>query len=223
MITLDHTAQAVPAVELAGNDTIAPGSVSVIGPAATQSFAAGQKVVLEVAGRTLELTTVDPVAGVQAPGTYLDAADIAGFGGKPATMRLYGWPDRRRKWFSRAGVLVWLPGLVGLILAAFGLVYLASTAENDRAAVADAAKDVQVWLLQRPAARAALAQRCLDGLAGRELPADVRIAGVRCRPPDSPWYADKDTAALITAVGGLMTAALGFVAAWTKLTFGQSP
>jgi len=234
MITLTQAAQDVPDVEVAGKGALAAGSVFVLkvqsGETPTQYLAAGQQVVLEVAGQRLELTTTDAPDSVEEEGTYLSSGDVAGLGGKPAKMRLYGWQDRRRKSLSGAGVLVWLPGLVGLVLAVLGLIFLASTAPTDRAAVADAAKDLQAWIVnppatapRSPAARVALAQRCLDGLAGRKIPANVKIDAIECKPAQPSGLHNKENAALVATVGGVITAALGLVAAATKLTFGHSP
>jgi hypothetical protein len=145
-------------------------------------------------------------------------------------MRLYGWPDRRRKLFSLAGILVWVPASVGLILAVAGVLFLSATSGTDRASVADTAKDIQAWVVNPPpgaprstVVRVALAARCLDGLAGRQIPSDVQINGVSCSPAQPTGFKNKDNAAIITTIGGVITATLGLVAGLTKLTFGHNP
>jgi len=234
MIELTDTAQPVGNVDAvppaasfsAGSVYVAAGTPG----ATTQNVASGKKAVLEVDGRKLEVTTTGYSGTVTQPGAYLSLADAGNDVGKPGSMRLYAWGDRLGKWFSRAGVLVWAPALVGVLLAVSGFVFLNASSPTDRATVADTAKDLQRWVISPPPsapsalpARILLASRCLDGLAGRSIPSDVRIAGISCKPASLSWFQDKDHAALITLIGGGITAGLGLIASFGKLGFGRHP
>jgi hypothetical protein len=233
MIILTKDLQDVPDVDVAGANAVALGHAYVADQqegAVAQVVPSGKRAVLEAGGRTLEVTTSGYTGHVGAAGTYLNAADAAGIAGATARMRLYGWVDRRRKLGSVAGVLIWLPGLVGLVVAVFGVVFLSSTTPSTAASTADTAKDIQAWVVSPPAsapgslaARIALASRCLDGLAGRSIPSSVQLQGVQCTPVQPSWFNDKNNAAIITTIGGAITATLGLIAALSKLTFGHSP
>jgi hypothetical protein len=234
MIDLTHTGQTVPGIDaVPAAASFAEGSVYVAdggAGAVAQVVTSGQKAVVEVNGRKLELTTSGYQGTVTQPGTYVKAADAGDDVGKAGKIRLYGWGDRLHKWFSRTGVLVWAPALVGVLLAVSGFVFLNATSPADRATVADTAKDLQRWVISPPPSappalpeRILLASRCLDGLAGRSIPADVQIPRIQCQPASPSWFDDKDNAALIALIGGAITAGLGLIASVGKLRFGQKP
>jgi hypothetical protein len=226
MITLTGQPQQVPDVELAGDASLQPRSVHVADGedgAVTQVVESGQKVVLKAGSRKLEVTTSGYTGEVSQPGTYLTAADGAGLFGAAATLRRYGWGDRLGKFFSIAGMLVWVPGVVGLALAVSGAVFLSAKPPTDRAAIVDAAKEVQAWVAVAPEDRIAIGGQCLDGLAGRDIPDDVEVDGVECEPAQPGWFEDESNAALVATIGGLITAVAGLFSSLGKLTFGNTP
>ena len=226
MITLTGQPQPVPDVELAGDAALPPRSVHVAdgeSGAVAQIVESGRKVVLEAGSRKLEVTTSGYTGEVSEPGTYLTAPDGVGLFGAAATLRSYGWGDRLGKVFSVPGMLVWVPGVVGLALAVFGAVFLSAKPPTDRAAVADAAKEVQAWVAVSPEDRTAIARQCLDGLAGRDIPDDVAVEGVECEPSKPGWFEDESNAALVATIGGLITAMASLFSSLGKLTFGNMP
>jgi hypothetical protein len=163
-------------------------------------------------------------------GTYLNPADAGGLIGESAKLRLYGWTDRRRKVFSGGGVLIWLPGLVGLLLVVAGVVFLSAKAPIDPAAVARAANDLEVWDINppssapaSPSARIALTDMCLDGLAGQHIPAGVRVDGIECNRSQPSWIENKDHAPVVATIGGAIAAVLALGTAARGLRFGHAP
>jgi hypothetical protein len=231
VISLTKKAQDVPDVE--PTNALAAGAVFVMdcdGGKLTQVVEKDQRVVLEVAGKKLELTTADATGATGGPASYVSAADGAALGGNPAKMRLYGGRDRWRKSRSLPGLLVWAPAFVGAFLAFAGVIFLGAKSPIDPSTVADTAKDVQAWVLKPPAgappsatARLVVAERCLDGLAGRPISPDIKIPGVKCTPNKPSWFKNQDHAALVTAVGGVITTVLGAIGALRKLRFGSTP
>lgn len=198
-----------------------------------------------VGGGHLELKTVEDVRGrVTAEGTYVSSADMASLGDRVAepTLRRYGLRDTLAKTKSKAGIVLILVTLVGLLAAIYGLVVAiegesgttpASVAERSEALVAWVAKPSETLERNAPpgtvvSARAdierreAAADQCLTVLRGGEGQVS-QVAGVKCTANQVVWWKDKDLAALVATIAGALATILGVFGVLAKFGFRKSP
>lgn len=209
-------------------------------------YKGGEEGVLETTnGGRLELKTTEDARGqVTAEGTYLSSADMAALGSDVAgpTLRRYGLMDTLAKTRSKAGVVLILVTLIGLLAAIFGLVVAikgesattpASAAERSEALIAWVAKpsetlerssspDAVVSVREDIERRHAAADRCLTVLRGGEGQVS-QVAGVKCTANDVVWWKDKDLAALVATIAGALATILGVFGVLAKFGFRKSP
>lgn len=237
------------APQLFENPELAEGVVYVAveeGAGFRSRYKGGEEGVLETAaGGRLELKTAEKVRSkVTDEGTYLSPKDMTSLDSKVdgPTLRRYGLGDTLAKAESKAGVLLILATVIGLIAAIFGLVVAiegesgttpASVAERSQALIAWVAEpsdmlernvppETVVSVRESIDRRQAVADRCLTVLRGGEGQVS-QVAGVKCTTNDVPWWKDKDLAALAAVIAGALGTFLGMFGVLTKFGFRRSP
>jgi hypothetical protein len=245
VIELDKNPTSVPPIRI--GTTVPAGNVFVATAEDGEfpgQLPGGKPAVLEIGGSSLELKTMASLRSAPtAPGTYLhetDADRLEGAQGSP-TIRKYRLRDTAEKAWSRAGAILLIVTLLGLLSAGAAL-FLAIEGESPTSAtaIAERSQTLVSWAAEPAdrleggdekevaAARRALhrreatAQRCLRSLAGGEA-IDVKPGGVSCETKSPPFWKDKDKGALLGLVIGLLTTLLGLFAVGEKFGFGKSP
>lgn len=185
---------------------------------------------LETAGGRRELLTTASYQGEPGgPGTYIATDDYLALGVRDEpTLRVYGKADSWRKRQTRAGLVVQAPAIIDFLAALVG-VYFAAFGDSGTSAVmvADRGQAVVGWISASNnqgqfRRRAAQASRCFAQLAGQETPKPV-VSKISCTADSLPWWRSPNTAAWVTIIVGLLTAAITLIATQGEFGFQQSP
>lgn len=236
MIDLEGDPQEVPRIER--SDQVDPGKVYVLveveGEGVPQ-LKDGDRVVLETeGGGRRELKTVAKASGPMEDGTYLNDVDFVALGGevdKPTLRRYRRFKDAWKKARSKKGTLLLTTTGLGLLVVAAGL-WFAIVAESgtSTAAVTERAQSLLQWAAAPAgaaaggvaASREARAQQCLIAMRGGEAEVE-RVHGVECKTESPSFFHDKESAGLVSAGLGALTALFGLLALGAKFGFGQEP
>jgi hypothetical protein len=207
----------------------------------------GKPVVLQSASdktQRAELITRAASSGIDAQGTYLNAVDYAKFTSRDdPTLRLYTGRDTWHKMASTAGLVLLLPTVGALLVAAAGIFFLLSSQGQPSASAVDAtAQTVLAWADQ-PAVqldavglsaaqvgqvheqldtRSREAEWCLLAIEGQHTPA-VGIPGVTCTPVGVPWWRATLTGSLIAGGIAVVSALVATIALASHYSFQKSP
>jgi hypothetical protein len=234
MIDLDGDPQKVPQLER--TDGVDAGKIYVlteIDNKLVSQLKDGERVVLETkGGGRRDLETVAEADGPIDEGTYLDEADFLALGGQAAepTLRRYRrFADPWKKATSKKGALLLATIGLSLLVVGFGLWFtIFAESGTSTATVAERAQSLLHWAAAPTAAdgvsesREERAQQCLTAMRGGE--ADVeQVHGVECKTESPSFFHDKESAALVSAILGALTAILGSFGLGAKLGFGKEP
>jgi hypothetical protein len=242
---LTKDATVVPDVYGAPGNTLTSGQICIVGQETAGGFTArlpeGKHVVLTAAGGACELTTTSAVpTGVNQPGTYLAAVDLATLG-SPAnpTLRLYKLGDTWHKITSRGGRELLAAFLVAIATFAVGAVW---TLQGDSTTTAKQVAERTQTMLQYVAApaedldpgsdnasvrreisrRQTAVQQCVAELRGDDTP-KATIPDVVCKPDDPPTGLSEKHKDYLTTLLGLATLILTGVGLNKSFGFGKQP
>jgi len=224
---------------LLAGPSVGVGNVAVyrmVGDVAQSQLSEGKKAVLSCGGVDSELTTLAAAGGIEAEGTFLNPADLDAFGGRSAnpTLRLYSFTDTLRKAWSRKGAMLLFTSALGLLLAAAGFYFVEfSQSPTTTTSVAERSEVLLRWVAEPVSTKATdpgpvvarretIARRCLTAMRDGE--SDLaRAAGIECATTSPSFWRSKESAAIVAAIGGLITAALSLFSLGGKFKFGGNP
>jgi hypothetical protein len=236
MIDLDGDPQKVPQLERA--DGVDAGKIYVLAKAKeglVSQLEDGERVVLQTkGGGRRDLETVATANGPIEEGTYLNEADFLALGSQvqePALRRYRRVADPWKKAASKKGALLLATTGLSLLVVAFGLWFtIFAESGTSTATVAERAQSLLHWAAAPVGSaadgvaesREARAQQCLTAMRGGEAEVE-RVHGVECKTASPSFFHDKESAALVSAILGALTALFGSLGLSAKLGFGKEP